>query len=359
MAFGRILDIYVGPGPGGECVDGPAMVGNDKMLQLVGFDRALGIEPLHADAEIHRSNRMDRNTANIKIMNLREDVRKWLEISGNVVRVDIGYEDEGSGTVFLGQIHKVSSTLVGSDWVTELQCYHFRAKGMDFETLLVAVSYDPGTNLQTVLEGLGQLLNVPVLGANVSQIELENGFVEVGPMKRALTHVSKTLADKGYGMFYDLGEIFVYQASQPITMLPTINLSLATGLIKAKWVLHEKRDWRKDVQTAKTLARRKAQYDKVKSPDGRTRAAQAITFDTYRFKEARRHRVELQCLATHLTRPNCPVLVEHPAITGTENPQSKAMLFVADDINLKVSNYGNEFDMTIFASRDPSAGAGA
>lgn len=359
MAFGRILDIFVGPNPSGKCVDGPSLVRDNEMLQIVGFDRDLGIEPLHAEAEIHRSNRMDRNTATIRVMNLREDVRKWLEIPGNIIRVDIGYEDEGSGTVFLGQIHKAGSTLSGSDWVTEFQCYHFRAKGMDFETLLVSVSFDPGTNLQTVIAGLGQLLNVPVLGVDVSSIELEGGFVSVGPMKRALDEVSKKLASQGYGMFYDLGELYIYSACSPISDLQTLFLDLTSGLIRAKWVLHEKRDWRKEVQTAATLARRKANYDKVKSADGRTRAAQAVTYANYRAKEARRHRAEFVCLANHIARPNCPVLVKHPAITGTDNPQDKAMLFVADDITYKLSNYGNEWDMFVYGSRDPTAGTGA
>jgi hypothetical protein len=354
MAFGRILNIFAGPEPGGVCVDAPELVGPGRMLQLVGFDRELGIEPLHAECDLHRSNRMDRNTGEVRVLNLRESVRKWLENSGNIIQVDIGYEDEGSGTVFLGQTHKISSTLSGADWITTIPCYQFRAKTMDFETLLVAVSYDPGTNLQTVITGLGQLLGVTVFGENVAGIELDGGFVAVGTMKQALDHASRILANHGYGLFYDLGELYVYKACTPLSNVETLVLDLGSGLISAKWVQHEKRDWRKDVQTAKTLARRKAEYAKIKSADGRTRAAQNIWFDEYRFKEARRARAEFKCLANHIARPNCPILVKHPAITGTDYRTNKAGFFVADDINFKLSNFGSDFDMTIFASQDPT-----
>jgi hypothetical protein len=354
MAFGRILNIFAGPEPGGVRVEDPELVGPGRMLQLVGFDRALGIEPLHAECDLHRSNRMDRNTGEVRVLNLKESVRRWLENSGNIIQVDIGYEDEGSGTVFLGQTHKISSTLIGGAWVTKIPCYQFRAKTMDFETLLVAVSYDPGTNLQTVITGLGQILGVTVFGEDVSGIELDGGFVAVGTMKQALDHVSRTLANHGYGIFYDLGEVFVYKACKPTANAQTIEMELGSGLISAKWVQHEKRDWRKDVQTAKTLERRKAEYAKTKSADGRTRVAQNLFFDEYRFKEARRARVELTGLASHLARPNCPIHVRHPAITGVNYATNSPAFFVADDINFKLSNFGNDFDMTIFASQDPT-----
>jgi hypothetical protein len=356
VAFGRILNIFAGPEPGGVVVPDPEFVGPGKMLQLVGFDRALGVEPLHAECDLHRSNRMDRNTGEVRVLNLKESVRKWLETSGNIIQVDIGYEDEGSGTVFLGQTHKISSTLSGSDWVTTIPCYQFRAKTMDFETLLVALSLDPGTDLQTVINGLGQALGVTVFGENVSGIELDGGFVAVGTMKQALDHASRILANHGYGMFYDLGQLTIYQACKPLTGVEALHLDLDSGLIAAKWVLNEKRDWRKDVQTAKMLNSRRAQYAKSKSSDGRTRAAQNLTFAGYRFKEARRHRAEFKCLAMHTARPNCPILVKHPAIVGT--PANAPMLFVADDINFKLSNFGSDFNMTIFASRDPT-GVGA
>ena len=358
MAFGRILNIFAGPEPGGVCVEDPELVGPGKMLQLVGFDRDLGVEPLHAEAELHRSNRMGRNVGVVRVLNLREKVRKWLETSGNIIQVDIGYEDEGSGTVFLGQTHRVSSTLTGGGWLTTIPCYQFRAKTMDFETLPIAVSYDPGTNLQTVVTGLAQILGVLVFGENVSTIELEGGFVATGTMKQALDDVSRILAAHGYGLFYDLGELFIYEASKPLSSVEALRLELGAGLISAKWVQNEKRDWRKEVQTAKTLARRREQYNKIKSSDGRTRAAQNLFFDEYRYKEARRTRVQLKCMASHIARPNCPILVRHPAITGTEYATAKPAFFVADDIAYKLSNFGDDFDMTIFASRDPTGGEG-
>lgn len=351
MAFGRVLNIYVGGSTTGSKVDGPSLVGPNELLQLVGTVPGLADDTLHASCEVHRSNKMGHNIAEIKVMNLNQETRKWLDSFRGVVRVDAGYEDDGFGTIFYGQIDLARSVLVGGDWVTTINAYHFRARSMQFETLLTSVSYDPGTSLQTVLSGLASILGVPLLGADVSWINLDNGFVDTGPMSKMLKRVEKALADKSYGLYYDLAELRVFEKGVQSFDLDVLDWSLDTGLLTAKWVVHESKAWRKEVKSARAKAKAQEAYNKSKSTDGRTRAAQRLTYASYQDGEAKRLRCEATGLVNHLARPNCPLYITHPAISADGK-----MLFIADELVYRLTNYGDQFDMTVFASRDPVGG---
>lgn len=354
MAFNRVLDIYVGYGIGDKIVVDPSMVvGKGQMVQLASGST------LHADAEIKRSNRMDRNTATVRIYNLNPKFRAWLEAPGKVIRIDAGYEDEGHGAVFYGQIDKAFSNIEGqADWVTTIYAYQFRSRGMDFEGLPVALSYDADTTVQTYLSDLASVLGVPLLGENVSDIILDGGIVTVTTMKRALDRAMKTLQYYGYGMFYDLAELFVYKASKAVTTLPTVNFVEGRGLLSAKWVIHEKRNWRMDVRTKSALKKAREAYDKAKTADGKTRASQNLKYTKYLLGEAHRDRVEMTSLVDHRARPNCPCLVWHSAVSrskpkaGEKIPAKDLPLFVIDDITLRLSNYGKSFDMVVYASKE-------
>lgn len=349
MAFGRILDIYAGFNPSGACSDSAALVQDGQLLQLAGQNHTTGEDTLHASAEIHRSNTMGRNTAEVKVMNLNADTRKWLEDPGKILRVDAGYADEGFGTIFLGQIDYASSTLVGGDWVTTINAYGFRARSMEFETLLTAVSYDPGTDLQTILNGLGLILGVPVFGVNVSNIIPQGGFVDVGPMRKMFRRIEKILADASLGLYYDIAELRVTKAGQPDFQIETLLWDVSSGLTSAQWVVHEVTAWRKEVKAERALHKAQAAYNKRKTADGQTRAAQTVWYKQYQDAEAKRVRAEMHGLVNHIARPNCPVKVSHPALST-----DGYMLFVADDIIYRLTNYGEDFDMAIHASRDAS-----
>jgi hypothetical protein len=351
MVFGRVLDIYAGDNPAGTQVGTATLMQQGELYQLAGINHVTGEDSLHASAEVHRSNTMDRNVAEVKIMNLNSDTRKWLEDPGKILRVDAGYTDEGFGTIFLGQIDYATSTLIESDWVTTINAYGFRARSMEFETLLTAVSYDPGTDLQTILNGLGLILGVPVFGVNVSNIIPQGGFVDVGPMRKMFRRVEKILAAPGVnlGLYYDLAELRVFKAGQPDFQIETLMWDLTSGLTSAKWVVHEVTAWRKEVKAARALQKAQAAYNKRKSPDGQTRAAQTVWYKKYADAEAKRERVELHGLVNHIARPNCPVKVSHPALST-----DGYMLLVADDITYRLTNFGEDFDMAIHASRDAS-----
>ena len=351
MAFGRVLNIYVGDTVSGVCVDGPTLVQPGTMLQLVGTVPGLAGETLHASCEVHRSNKMGHNIAEIKVMNLNQETRKWLESFHGVVRVDAGYEDDGFGTIFYGQVDLARSTLTGGDWVTTINAYHFRAHSMQFETLLTAVSYDPGTSLQTVLKGLADILGVPLLGIDVSWINLEGGFADVGPMSKTLKRVGKILAGAHCGLYYDLAELRVFKKGTQSFDLDVLDWSLDTGLLTAKWLTHESKAWRKEVKSEQAHQKEQAAYNKSKSTDGRTRAAQRLTYARYQDGEAKRLRCEATGLVNHLARPNCPLYITHPAISADGK-----MFFIVDEIVYRLTNYGDQFDMTVFASRDPVGG---
>lgn len=349
MAFGRILEVFVGRTLTGlpvEITEG--FPGDGNFLRIVGAGQN-GVS-LDCDAEVRRSNRMSKNTANLKVYNLPKSVREFLREDGLLVRIDVGYEDSGKGTLFYGAIGGAQSYMTEAVWVTEISAYHFRAKGMSFETLYVSLSYSPGTLLKTVFADIEAILGVPVIGAGgLGQHALANGLVPVGTMGSVLKLLADELRSIGMGIFIDLAEIVLYKTGDVKDAegrFETVYLDNQHGLLAARRKFAGVRESRQEVRSLRRLKRLNEAVAKSRSSDGKTRTDQtaAKPLATLRLDEVKRERVQFRCLANHRIRPSCLVQIDHNEVKGP---------FVVDDISAKLSTYANSFHFDVGASREP------
>ena len=347
MAWGRVLDIYVG-----SRVDAPnATASNTKLTttsgaasttKLSGVNTDTGEQSLDCEVDVTRSNRMSKNTATVKVYNLNKQMRLEVGQKGQVIRIDAGYEQGGVGTIFYGQVDFASSVLEGADYVTTINASHFRAKNLGFDTLYVSLSYLPGTNLKQVLSDIGDLLGVQVIGQANADIILPNGWVYPGPLKGALTYVRDILRYNGRDLFYDLAELVVYSVSKP-SDFEAVYLDLDSGLLRAEPIVNAVREYRMDARSENAIAKARARMDKTKSADGRTRIAQTITHQTEKVAEETRVRARVKTILDHRLRPNCLVTIKHEAVNGA---------FILDDVRFKADTFGKDFDCEGLVSRE-------
>jgi hypothetical protein len=348
MAWGRVLNVYAGKTLDGVCADvSQGITGNGNFIQLVGADPLTGGAGLDCEANIRRSNRMSKNTATVKIFNLNEQLRNFLRNDGLLLRVDVGYEDSGAGTIFYGAFGGAQSYLNGADWTTEINAFHFRAKGMSYEALYVSFEYAPGTLFKQLLQDFQNILGVPVYGiAGVGAEAFPNGFAYVGTMGGAIKHFTYMLRSKGFGLFFDLAEMVVYRvASLPDAKarFETVYLDKDHGLLNARWKFTGVKESRQEVRTMRKLDRLNKAVAKTRSADGRTRTDQtgAKVLAQLRLDEEKRHRIQFECLANHRLRPSCPVQIDHQDVVGT---------FIVDDIEARLTNFADPFDFKVWAS---------
>ena len=353
MAWGRVLNIYAGKALDGVCADvgvdaSGGVPGDGTFVRLAGDDPSTGKLGLDAYAEISRSNRMAKNTATVRIYGLNEKVRTYLENDGLLLRIDAGYHDSGIGTVFYGAFGGAQSVLQGADWVTEINAYHFRAKGMSFETLFVSLSYAPGTSAKQVLNDFQSILGVPVYGtAGVADVKLSNGWTYAGTMGGALRYMQAVLRwPAGYGIFYDLGELIVYKVgglADAKSRFETVFLDKDHGLLSAKKVIAGVKESRQEVRSEKRLAALNGKIAKTRSVDGKTRLDQSLVMAQLRNDEIKRKRISFSCLANHRIRPSCPIQIQHEAVSG---------VYIVDDIHMNLCNHADQFDFNVLASRE-------
>ena len=359
MAWTRILNIYVGTNtdlpPSGTCADVDYRLNHlgepGWLLQLTGLNPDTGEQSLDADIDVKRSNRIAHNSATAKVFNLNEQQRNFMDdVSvGKILRIDAGYQDQGFGTIFIGQVALASSTyLTSGDWETEIQASGIRSRTMEFETLHVSVSYATGTLLSKIIQDLAGLLNLDsVFGITNAGFPISGRFVYTGPMGKCLELVRGFLRAKSKDMFFDLSQLVVYNTGAAGATTPsdfeTVFLDPASGLLKAERVIHDVKDWRLQVRPQRAQQKAAQSYDKNKSPDGTTRSAQNLGYAEYRAAEAKRRRSKVFCLLNPRVRPNCPVTLKGSPIDGT---------YIIDDVHIVASTYADHFDMALGVSED-------
>lgn len=115
-------------------------------------------DPLACQFNVKRSLTKDPNTLDLSVYNLSPSRRQELANADTLTcRLDVGYEDQGLSTIFLGDVRSVSTESHGPDLVTTF------ASG-DGEKAIrgkrVKVSFGPQVLAGTVLEALADALGV-------------------------------------------------------------------------------------------------------------------------------------------------------------------------------------------------------
>ena len=207
------------------------MAWNRKVELIVESDlSAVTISDLHVDFDVQRSVTFSDNTATFTVYNASEDTRKEILRQGNNLVFKAGYEDEGIGVLFIGNITEAVSRLQGPDWVTEIQASAIRSDSEPLENTNVVLSYAPSTSLASVLRQLGTAMGLVVTGAENANITLPNGWVYVGSTRGALDYCLKILKDNNAALYIDNNTIVIYRTDTTSSTFTAVYLDYDSGL---------------------------------------------------------------------------------------------------------------------------------
>jgi hypothetical protein len=208
MAFDRIVELKVGTGSNG-----------------------LLISDLHIEFDITRSNEFEENTADFNVFNAKEDTRKQILKVGNNVVFDAGYKDEGTGTIFIGNITESISKQVGPDWITSIQAATIQTNLKALKNNYITMSFAEDTPIIQPLKKIASAVGLGVYGElNVSNIILQNGFTHAGSTRSALVNLKNILKSKDIGLYADNQEIVLYNLATKSGRYSTVLLDYQSGL---------------------------------------------------------------------------------------------------------------------------------
>ncbi|MHA2367084.1 MAG: baseplate hub protein, partial [Candidatus Hodarchaeales archaeon] len=208
MAFKRIIDLIIG-------------VNNEGVL----------ISDLHIEFDITRSTTFEENTAEFVIYNANADTRKYVLKENNNVIFDAGYEDEGTGTIFIGNITKSISKQVGPDWITNVLASTIQTNLTALKNNFISLSFAEKTPVIEPLKRIASAIGLGVYGEqNVSGVVLPNGFTHAGSTRSALVNLKNILKSKDVGLYADNQEIIVYNLSTKSGRFSTVLLDYESGL---------------------------------------------------------------------------------------------------------------------------------
>lgn len=198
--------------------------------------QGLLISDLDVEFEVERSNTFSLNTCKLKIYNANENTRKNILKRNNNVVLSVGYEDEGMGTIFIGNIVSSSSILMSNgDYITDIEAASLRNLSQPIEHITVSLSYGPNIKITEPLKAVASALGVIVLGAsNASGITLPNGWCFAGTARQALMEIEKRLRPHGIGFYQDNTEIVIYNRGDVSSRFEGVLLSKASGLLSIK-----------------------------------------------------------------------------------------------------------------------------
>lgn len=280
MAFNRIITVKVGPAP----TEGKTYA--DGVL----------ISELDLSFEIVRSVTLSDNKCDLSIYNATEDTINKMLKAGNNIRIEAGYEDEGSGVLYVGNILESFVTYDGLNRVVNLKAGGIQKSQEALEYLTTSLSYSANSNLALPLKDVSSALGLSPFGVEQgASITMPNGFSYTGSVKGALYQLNKILKSNGYGLFIDNDIMVVYKLNFKDTKFKFAYLTHESGLINAFYKTHEY----------------KKGDDKEYLP-----------------------RVEYKCLLNPNLVPNGLVTIKGKAVDGT---------FINEKVTFKGDNFGGEF----------------
>lgn len=211
MAFERVVEMTVGKS---------------------GF--GLLISDLHLDFDIERSITFSENSAQFTIYNAKASTRNEVLQKENNIVFKAGYEDEGIGTLFIGNITEANSRREGPDWLTEIQASAIRSDKEPLQNTTITTSYAPTTLLAAPLGEIGTALGLVVLGLENAQIVLPNGWAYSGSTKGALDYCNKILKNNNAALYIDNNTIVIYKTDGSASVFTGVFLDYTSGLLSVQ-----------------------------------------------------------------------------------------------------------------------------
>lgn len=215
MAFERVVELSVGEGGG---------------LGLL-------ISDLHIDFDIERSITFSENSASFVVYNAKNSTRNKVLKKGNSIVFKAGYQDQGIGTLFIGNITEAQSRREGPDWITDIQASAIRSDKKPLENTTITTAYAPGALLSSVVAEIGVAIGLVVLGSENASIPLNNGWVFAGTVKGALDYCNKVLKDNDAAIFIDNNTIVIYKTDGSTSVFSGVVLDYTSGLISVEKII--------------------------------------------------------------------------------------------------------------------------
>lgn len=221
MAWNRRARLLIGKTPHRR--------GADAVLNEVAVD----VSQLHFEFEVKQQIAFEDGSAEITIFNLSETSRNSI-IEGQTVIIDVGYEDEGTGVLFVGEIRKIRHSHSSTDWITKLSAESGRPVLSRLDKTSISFNYTSGTRMTQVLQDVSAGLGIMFQGARLTDsIILKNGLYHAGRYQTALSKLKTELSANKLGMYVDFNQLVVYKAGEP-GEYAVVNLTLNSGLLTAK-----------------------------------------------------------------------------------------------------------------------------
>lgn len=191
------------------------------------------ISDLHISFDINRSRKFSNNVAKFKIYNPKEDTISRILKQGNSIIFKAGYEDEGVGLIYVGQITQSIPDKKPPNRIVDVECGSIQNANTALEAVTLSIAYQKGTSITRPLNEIGNALGLSVIGMeNASHVILPNGFNFAGTVKDAMRYCQNVLNNYRIGLFIDNTTLSIYK-DEDGNNLRAVKLTYQNGLIEA------------------------------------------------------------------------------------------------------------------------------
>lgn len=168
MAYNRIIESTIGP-PGGS-----------------GFL----IQGLRQNFTVEKSDKESTNKLSLSIYNLSQNTIDIVAKAKNKIILRAGYADEGTSSLFFGDIVSTISRKEGPNKVLEIEAFDGQT---NIQNKNISISYNAGTPKQQIFNDLVTAFGIPLTNPQSLGGQFANGYSYVGKVKDALTEILSPL----------------------------------------------------------------------------------------------------------------------------------------------------------------------
>lgn len=210
VAFNRVVEMKAGTSSGSVLISG-----------------------LDISFDITRSRKFSNNVAKFKIYNLTQDTVSKMLKKGNSITFKAGYQDEGLGLIYIGQITQATLDKNTPDNIVTVECGSIQNANTKLSSVTVSLAYKKDTSLSRPINEIGTALGLAICGIeNASSIRLSNGFNLAGTAKDAMRYIQGVLERNNLGLFIDNTNLKIFKKGEGENRKAVV-LSTKTGLLES------------------------------------------------------------------------------------------------------------------------------
>lgn len=225
MAFGRKTELFIGTFKNA----------NDTQKGFL-------VEGLDYEFEITRSAEYYKDSATFTIYGPNEETIKTVMNDGVAVVFKAGYEDEGIGNIFVGQIATAYPESEGPESTRlVIICNSQRGAQYQLGKIYITEFFDEGTSYFDILKSIADYAGIPLSGASVlKEYKIDVGYIVTGTIRDAVHNfMSSKLRAIGGKVIISNNEM-VYLDKNYNAAFDTAFLSFKSGLVSAQDIRDQK-----------------------------------------------------------------------------------------------------------------------